>query len=150
MAKVTSMKLNLKPISVIETRIGIQKGGPAHAHFTELCMKAMDKYVPMSNQSKPHLADSVTNTVDEIIYPGPYAHYIYEGRVMGPNIPIKDKNGRITGWWSKAPKYYTGEEISYNTNAHPLATHHWDKAMWSAEKKDIEKELQDFVNRGCK
>ena len=139
MAKITSMKLKLNPVSVIETRLKIQKGGPIHAEFTALCEKAMDKYVPAKSLN---LARSVTHTVDEIIYPGPYAHYIYEGKVMGPNIPIKDKNGNIVGWWSKAPKYYTGADIIYNTSVHPLATHHWDKVMWTAEKEDIEKELQ--------
>ena len=150
MAKITSMKLNMKPTSIIETQLGIQKGGPAHAYFTELCMKAMDKYVPVSDASGTHLADSVRNTVDEIIYPGPYAHYMYVGKVMGPNIPVFDKNGNIVRWWSKAPKYYTEADIVYNDSAHQLATKEWDKVMWTAEKEDIEKQVQDYVNRGCK
>jgi len=33
-------------------------------------------------------------------YNTPYAHAIYEGFVFTPNIPIKDSEGNITGWFS--------------------------------------------------
>ena len=143
-----SVKINLKPVSVIKSDLGIQEGGPVHNYFTGLCEKAMDKYVPMG--STGNLSATVTHTTDEIIYSVPYAHYMYEGRVMGPNIPVFDKNGNIVRWWSKGPKYYTGKDIEYNTDRHPLATSHWAEKMWSAEKEDIEKELQYFMNRGNK
>ena len=37
-------------------------------------------------------------------YNTPYAHAIYEGFVFTPNIPIKDANGNITGWYSPPGK----------------------------------------------
>jgi hypothetical protein len=143
----TSVKINLSPVSVIESKLGIQSGGPAHKHFTNECARHMDKYVPAT--SELNLASSVRTTTDKIIYPGPYAHYMYEGKVMGPNIPIIE-NGIIVGYWSKAPKYYTGEDIQYNTSTHSLATSHWDKKMWSAEKDEIEDDLANYIKRGCK
>ena len=137
-----SSNVEFLPVGVIKTKLGINAGGEAHAYFTERCATHMDKYVPATNEL--NLASSERHTADEIIYPGPYAHYMYEGKVMGPNIPIIE-NGIITGWWSKAPKYYTGEEIQYSKETHPLATSHWAEKMWSAEREDIEKEVADYI-----
>lgn len=44
----------------------------------------------------------------------PYAHYQYMGEVYGPNIPIKDAEGNITGWWSPPTKYPTGRKLQYH------------------------------------
>lgn len=149
MSKVKSIKVKMQPTSVIETKLGIQKDGPIHKFFTNSCAKAMDKYVPASQDE--NLAKSVKVSTDEIIYPGPYAHYLWEGRVMGPNIPVFDKNGNIVRWWSKAPKYYTGKDIVFSTEVHPLATSHWDKKMWTAEREKIEKDvLAEIRKRGGK
>ena len=77
---------------------------------------------------------------------------MYEGLVMGPNIPIKE-SGIIVGWFSPKgkPKHYTGANIKYHKDAgHPYAGPHWDKRMWSAESDDIVQEVQNFVDRGGK
>lgn len=51
----------------------------------------------------------------EIEYNTPYAHYQYEGIVYGPNIPIRDAEGNITGWWSPPKKNPTGRPLAYHT-----------------------------------
>lgn len=51
----------------------------------------------------------------EIEYNTPYAHYQYEGVVYGPNIPIKDAEGNITGWYSPPKKNPTGRQLRYHT-----------------------------------
>lgn len=51
----------------------------------------------------------------EIEYNTPYAHYQYEGEVYGPNIPIKDAEGNITGWYSPPKKNPTGRPLQYHT-----------------------------------
>lgn len=51
----------------------------------------------------------------EISYNTPYAHYLYEGTVYGPNIPIKDAEGNITGWRSPPNKYPTQRKLKYHT-----------------------------------
>lgn len=58
----------------------------------------------------------------EIEYNTPYAHYQYEGEVYGPNIPIKDAEGNITGWWSPPKKSPTGRKLQYHT---PGTTDHF-------------------------
>lgn len=52
----------------------------------------------------------------------PYAHYQYAGEVYGPNIPIKDADGNLTGWWSPPDKEPTGSPIAYHE---PGTTDHW-------------------------
>ena len=142
-------KVKMKPISVIKANLGIQLNGPVHSYFTERCATYMDKYVPYKKGNLAYI-NRVIET-NEIIYNSPYAHYMYEGKVMGPNIPIKDENGVIVKWFSRGPKYYTGKDIEYKQTAgHEFAGPHWDKRMWSAEKDDVIKEVQEFVKRGGK
>ena len=146
-----SLKLELKPTSVIVANLGLEPSGPVHAEFTKRCAEHMDKYVPYKEGGLAY--DTRRIEKDKVIYEAPYAHYMYEGRVMGPNIPIKE-NGKIVGWFSpkgKNTKYYTGKKIKYHQSAgHEYAGHHWDKRMWSAESKEIIKELQDYIHRGVK
>lgn len=58
----------------------------------------------------------------EIQYNTPYAHYLYVGKVYGPNIPIKDAQGNIIGWRSPPKKSPTGRDLQYHT---PGTTDHW-------------------------
>ena len=142
------MQLIMKPTSAIKTRLKIQEGGPAHKFFTHTCRIHMDKFVPFRDGN---LSTIVNERVNSITYKSPYAHYMYEGKVMGPNIPIV-KNGTIVGWFSPKgkKKEYTGADINYSTSRHAYAGPHWDKRMWSAEREKVEKEVENFIKRGGK
>lgn len=61
----------------------------------------------------------------EIEYNTPYAHYQYMGEVYGPNIPIKDSGGNITGYFSPSKKYPTGRPLRYHTEG---TGDHWFEA----------------------
>lgn len=141
----------MKPISVIKARLGIQPNGPVQAHFTKRCAEHMDKYVPFNEGGLAY--DTRKIEKNKVIYEAPYAHYMYEGRVMGPNMYIKE-NGIIVKWFSpkgKNTKHYTGKKIKYHQSAgHEYAGPHWDKRMWSAEKEEVLEEVQKYVNRGGK
>ncbi len=143
------MSLKLKPTNIIKTRLGIQKNGPVHAFLTQTCADYMDKYVPFASGMLAYKNRKVKTNV--IIYDSPYAHYMYKGLVMGPNVPIKE-NDIIVGWFSPMkPKYYTGKQLNYNASAgHEYAGPRWDKRMWSAEKNDVIKEVEEFIKRGVK
>ena len=62
----------------------------------------------------------------EIEYNTPYAHYQYEGIVYGPNIPIKDTEGNITGWYSPPSKQPKGRPLTYHTEG--TGDHWFEKA----------------------
>ena len=145
-------KVIMKPISIIKANLGIQTNGPVHAYFTKRCAEHMDNYVPLDEGELAY--DTRTIETNRIIYNAPHAHYMYEGKVMGPNIPIK-KNGIIVGWCSPKdkPKHYTGMNIDYSKSkarGHTQAGPYWDKRMWSAESQEVIKEVQEYVNRGGK
>ena len=143
------MSVKLKPTSQIITRLGIQKNGPAHAFLTKTCADYMDKYVPYARGGLAY--ENRRIKIDSIIYDSPYAHYMYKGLTMGPNVPILE-NGIVVGWFSPMkPKYYTGKKLVYNKSAgHEYAGPRWDKRMWSAEKNEVIKEVEDFIKRGGK
>lgn len=58
----------------------------------------------------------------------PYAHYLYEGIKYGPNIPIKDSQGNITGWYSPPSKHPTGEKLKYHPEGTERGDHWFEKA----------------------
>ena len=133
--------MGLKPISQIKADLGIEPNGRVQKYFTATCAKHMDKYVPMK---AGNLRKNITITAKTIKYNSPYAHYMYVGKVMGPNIPIKDKSGNIVRWFSPKgkPKHYTGKNIVYRQGGS-----YWDKKMVSAEMKDVVSEVQDYMRR---
>ncbi len=125
------MPIKLNPTSQIKARLGIEPNGRVQKFFTATCAKKMDKYVPFDEGT---LAETViidgqpTRNVTEntITYEMPYARYVYYGI---------SKNGK---------------PLNYHTDKHPLAHKYWDKEMWSAEKQDVVKEVQNYVNHGGK
>ena len=116
------MPVKLKPTSEIKARLGIEPNGRVQKLFTSTCAKHMDKYVPMREGD---LADYHLEN-DAVVYEQLYARYQYNGI-------------------SKS-----GKPLKYREDKHPLATHHWDKKMVSAEMQDVVKEVQDYINRGGK
>lgn len=75
-----------------------------------------DPYVPLSQGALRGSAKMPEGPYGgEIEYNTPYAHYIYAGEVYGPNIPKKDEEGNIIGWWSPPVKHPTGRPLAYHT-----------------------------------
>lgn len=74
-------------------------------------LKDTDPYVPALTGS---LSQRSHTEGDTIIYPGPYARYLYYGKVMkGPRY---------------GPKYATDKDLVYTKNLHPQAQSHWFEA----------------------
>ena len=116
------MRINMKPVSVITARLGIQPGGPVHAYFTQQCRNHMDKYVPYSgNSGRIHLRENVELGTDYVQYNQPYARYQYYGVRQDGTHQVKN----------------------YTT---PGTGPYWDKRMWSAEKQDIINSVQEYVD----
>lgn len=116
------MPVKLQPTSVIKARLGIDPNGRVQKFFTHTCRVHNDKYVPFRTGA---LAGTVTETNNTYTYEQEYARYMYNGI-------------------SKS-----GKPFNYNKDKHPLAGQHWDKRMVTAEMRDIEKEVQEFVKRGA-
>jgi len=114
--------VKMKPVGVIKARLGIEPNGRVQKFFTNACYKHMDKYVPMD---EGNLRTNVSIEGNLIIYESPYASYQYYGKRKDKTYVVKN----------------------YTT---PGTGPYWNKRMWSAEKEDVIKETQNYVNRGGK
>ena len=142
------MSVKIKPTSVIKARLGIQKGGPVHAFFTESCYKYMTSFVP--GGVKSHLNQNIDLQEDKIIYQGPDAHYLYIGKkYIDPKYKIGAFYSPDYGYWSRPgiSKINSGQDLNYHT---PGTGSQWDKRMWTSKGEEVIKEVQEYIDRGCK
>lgn len=114
------MPVKVKPTSVIKARLGIEPNGRVQRYFTNTCYRYMDKYVPMDEGD---LRTNVDIQPDSITYESPYARYQYYGVREDGTHQVKNYTTPGTGTY-------------------------WDKKMWSAERQDVVREVQNYVNRG--
>ena len=139
-----TVKVDFEPTSVIEIKLGIDPNGRVQRFVQNQCYRYMDKYVPRRDGNLRKNVD--LSNPELIIYESDYAHYQYEGKVMGPNIPIKE-NGEIVGYFSPkgGRKHYTGKDIHYKT---PGTYDHWDKVMVKNDMTKLVENVQRYVERG--
>ena len=75
----------------------------------------------------------------------PYAHYLYEGEVFGPNIPIM-QGGVPVGYFSPVvPKHPTGKLMHYSG----MGSRHWDEAAKPTQLPMLVQSLQAFADSGA-
>ena len=75
----------------------------------------------------------------------PYAHYLYEGVVYGPNVPIM-QGGEMVGYFSpEAPKHPTGKMLHYSG----MGSRHWDEAARPTQLPRLIQSVQGFVDSGA-
>jgi hypothetical protein len=133
------MQLNLKLNSIkkIEKDHGLDSKGDKC--LRDIVDRFCDPYVPMESGI---LKNTKTYPSDhEIKYISPYAHYMYKGILMvGPNGSPWAKLGQ--------KKHYTGKSLKFS--GAPKRGANWDKRMMSDRKKDIIKDLQNFIKNGGK
>lgn len=97
-----------------------------------------DDYVPATEAEA--LADSAIPTPDYLLYPGPYAHYQWEG------ILFLDERG--SSWaLPNHSKYPTSKKLDHKTGTHPLATSHWEEAAMAAHKGDLCEDITNYLKR---
>ena len=91
-------------------------------------LKDTDPYVPALTGS---LAGRSHTEGDMVVYPGPYARYLYYGKVMaGPKY---------------GPKYATDKDLVYTKNMHPNAQSHWFEA---SKAQNLKKWLKGVAKLG--
>lgn len=118
------MPLQIDTIRDIVVKLGIQPKGPVQSYFTNVCYKAMDKYVPKDNGD---LRNDVTLKSDSITYEMPYAHYQYKGI-------------REDGTHSINPENYTT----------PGTGPYWDEKMITADSEKVIRQVENFIRRNAK
>lgn len=123
------MAVEMKPVSTIEMDLGLEPYGEAHKYFANQCKDRMRKYTPNSLGDAEGESNLNTPTIDSecnICYEEEYASYQYYGQ-------RKDGTHKV--------RHYTT----------PGTGAYWDKLMLSAEGKQLEQEMNDYIKeRGRK
>lgn len=102
----------------IDQRMRFAGEGAEHTLAVQMA-KDTDPYVPAMTKS---LANRVIVSGDTIIYPGPYARFLYYGKLM-----IDPNTG--SAWAPKgATKVVTGKDLNISTAVHSKAQAHWFEA----------------------
>ena len=105
--------------------------------------RLIDPWVPFREGV---LSQGIAIGEDFIHYNSPYAHYMHEGIVYGPNIPIKQKDGTIEWRSPKGKKKHpTGKPISYRTDGHPLATAHWERVAMQTQADKFKRDITNII-----
>lgn len=110
-------------VAKIMRKKGLQANGPVQRFFTHTVKIEADEFVPFEGGD---LATNVEEGPDYLIYESPYASYHFFGE-------RKDGSHKIN-------------EANRNREYHELATSRWDKAMWTAKKEQIIKEVANKIN----
>lgn len=137
--------MEIKPISTIKIRLGLEPNGRVQKYFQSTCDRHMDKYIPLDQGDLRKEKDLSDPT--KIVYEKPYAHYQYIGHKWVMNNGKSAYYSPNYGFWSKKPKHDSGEPLIYHTAG---TGDHWDRRMVSAEMDRVVKEMQDYVDRGGK
>lgn len=143
------MKVTFKPTGVIKVRLGIERYGPVHKNFASNCRDRMNaRYVPKDEENL--INTSFVDSNCNIIYPQPYAHYEFTGKLfVDPNTGKGAFYNKDYGFWSRphVAKRPTDTSLKYHT---PGTGPYWNKKMVSAEMDDIVQETEELIRRGGK
>lgn len=119
--------------------------------------KDTQQYVPASGN-----AAGLTNRTrvigNTIVYPGPYARYLYYGKVMVNRQTLKgpmhfiDKSGNEMIKFPAGSKLIpTDRDLHFNTHFHRKAQAHWFEASKAQNLKkwtrDVKKEIEDGIKK---
>lgn len=145
----TRIKVEMKPISTILTRIGVNKTGDVQMQLTRIVNKRITRYMPFRTGALSTKLKYIKSPT-EIEVVAPYARMMYYGKVMVnsrtgkgqafiPGVGYRYKKGTI-------PKA-TDRDLKYDTTKHPEAGPFWDRRMMAVEKDAIVSEVQAYVRR---
>lgn len=127
------VKVNFNAKQIMASR-GIGSSKRVQKQLASDVVSLSDKYVPMSSGAGAHMKNQTQIAQDgsEIVYPGPYAHYQWVGKVMA----------------GRAPKKYTGDDLTYN--GAPMRGPRWTARMLADKKHELEKRVEANVAKGVK
>lgn len=152
---VGKIKVDMMPVNTIIQRHGLGPGGDVQRFHTQNVLSRIQKYMPYRTglTIKTMIAASPTSE-PFITVPGPYARYLYEGKVMvnaatGKGPPVIPHVG--PRWRRGTQLKATDRPLEYTKTKNPLAGPHWDRRLVAAEMDAMQADLQRYVKlRGVK
>lgn len=122
----TEIDVNIDAEKILN-KYGLGHSKEAQKALADIIERKCRPYVPMSAGSGVHMVNMAKVTDEGILYPGPYAHYQYVGEAMA----------------GMAPKYYTGQDLSYH--GAPLRGKQWEKRMMADKGEEVEKDFEAWL-----
>lgn len=145
----TRIKVEMKPVDTILTRLGVDKNGDVQMQVTRIINNRITQYMPfrtgvLSTKSKR------IKSPTEIEVAAPYALYMYYGKVM-----VNSKTGKGPAFIPGVGYRYrkgtvlkvTERDLNYDLTKHPKAGPFWDRRMMASEAAQIAHDIQVYVNR---
>ena len=132
-------------------QFGLEEGGIVQQVIDKSVIDYCMPYVPHDTgtlETSPYAVTVIGS--GEIVYPGPYAHYMYYGEVYGPNIPVFIDDSGEPAYFFSPPgetKHPTGNQLQYSTDYNPLAGPFWLERMKADHLQDIIEEARKNVRR---
>lgn len=145
----TRVKVSMKPVNTILTRLGVDKTGDVQMQTTNIINKRITRYMPFRSGALATKLKFIKSPT-EIEVLGPYARVQYYGEIMVDPVTraagFKDKDGQ---WKSRkgVPKVRSGRQMNYSKHKNPLAGPFWDRRLMATEGKQIAAEVQRYVDR---
>lgn len=145
----TRVKVEMKPINTILTRLGVNKTGDVQMQLTRIINKRITRYMPYRTGNLSTKLKRIKSPT-EIEVLAPYARYQYYGKVM-----VNSKTGKgpalIPGVGYRYKKgtmlKVIDRDLKYDTTKHPQAGPFWDRQLMAAEKDAIVADIQAYVRR---
>lgn len=145
----TRIKVEMKPVDTILTRIGVDKNGDVQIQVTRIINNRITKYMPFRSGALATKSKHIKSPT-EIEVAAPYAPCMYYGKVMVnsatgkgpafiPGVGYRYRKGTVL----KA----TERDLNYDLTKHPKAGPFWDRRMMASEAAQIAHDIQVYVNR---
>lgn len=120
----TTVKLKMDPAHAILLKRGLTDGGRLQQMLLDNIRSNSARYAPMDTGNMQNTS-RIVRRKGQLIYPGPYARYLWYGKVMtGP-----------------APKKVTKKKLKFDGS--PKRGSFWTNRMWADNKEKILKNLAD-------
>lgn len=150
--KIKIEKIDIDPQKIISER-GLALGGSAQKYLESAVLRHCSPYLPFDKgileaSGKPYPSPGM----GYVGWFAPYTHYMYEGEIYGPNIPIKDEEGNVEGWFSPPGqiKTPTGRPLTYSKEKHPQAGPRWVERMMANDGDELLKEVAEYAGGKAK
>ena len=146
MSLVIRCRIDAPQLDAMLKKRNLEKAGKVQKDLDAAVIKFSIPYCPFDTGT---LANSpfTASTPGKVIYPGPAAHYLYYGKVYGPNIPVFDDDSGVPARWFSPKgqkKHPTGKDLTYKTDLNENAGPFWVERMKADRMKDIVEEVRKF------
>lgn len=144
----TEIKIDIHDAQQIIKNHGLAPGGNVQKFFSNELLRISDAYAPFDSGILKGTA-FVSSDGASIIYPVPYARYLWHGKLMVD--PITKKGAFFNpgyGYWSRPKVEKELTDIDLNFQGSPLRGPKWVERAYIDNKTSLISSVEKFANRG--